>query len=278
MKVLIIPIAVLLALLFRPKDADAAPGDDAPGPDPEPEPEPDPEGPTLDPRNIARPRPEPPAPPTGGDGIAPPHRDPGADPGDLIGSEPDASWTLYPVRRGDRFLGTSSTRSIVWRALRSAAARAAKAAGLPASVADSIANDAQARIDYLDAIQELWWNDVMWATWGYGGEARPSGHGRAIRLIPTHVDVAAQIRARRTPERTIALGDPGRAGRGDARGDGRSFELLLLPGLDPDALLRGEIVVRGQVPRELDDLGVIVPAGTRLRRWGHGALAREFEP
>ena len=173
--------------------------------------------------------------------------------------------TLFQVVYGDYFLGQSTSHSIVYRALRTAAFLAARAQGKTEAEANDfakgIAGNANKRLQYLDLILCSPWNDLLYGTWGFGESAWAGPHGRSIRLMPYHADNRELLRQGKAPMRNIQLGAPADKGTGSARGawsDLESgFEYLWLPGLDLTALWnQGKIEVDPTPwPNAAEDMG-----------------------
>lgn len=154
---------------------------------------------------------------------------------------------MYQVRRGDILLGDSS-RSIVGRALRAAAAEVAARQGIDAKAfADEIAGSASRRRAYADLILCSGSNDMVYGTYGYGDQAYVGPHGRSIRMLKYHADNRSRAREGRPLLRNIAMLTPGKRQAGDRakpldRTRAVAFEWLWLPPLDLDRLYREKIV------------------------------------
>lgn len=177
------------------------------------------------------------------------------DPGEHEGTYPTPR-KMYQVRSGDIFGGTSSNRSIAYRALLSEAYVAAIEGGASDAEAKSFANEIASsgtnRLRYIDAILCAGVNDAVYGTWGYAGGAkygqeRVGPHGRTIRLMKYHPDNRARLTAGKPMRRNIALGDY--MSPGDGSGVplepelAEAFEFLFLPGLDRAALRNRELVI-----------------------------------
>lgn len=176
---------------------------------------------------------EPPLPPTG---PIPPGG--GIDLGEWRRKYPTPG-ALYQVSRGDTGLGTQSEHSIAYRALLSAGFLAARTVGgqsidesrkFGLDLAARYRGAPQRRIEYWQAIQCSGFNDAAYGTFGFGDKAMPAPSGRAIRLLPSHKDTAAALKAGRPIVRNIDL----HSGRELERAN--KFELLWLPELDLQAI------------------------------------------
>lgn len=195
-----------------PKPPIDTPDDDDPTHVP-PEPEPEDDGPSRVP-------PEP-------EEDDPPPREPPWD--DLVITYPRGGG-FYAVVEGDRFGGTSSTRSIAYRYLLSEAYAAALEVGElvhdeAVAWALAIAKQDKLRLRVIDLIQCSGWNDAMYGTEPVR-QSHASQHGRSIRLWPVHGPTAELLSEWLIPFRNVKMnGDPGDP-------DFRYFELLWMPAID----------------------------------------------
>lgn len=218
--------------------------------------------------------------------------------GELVSDYPGPA-RLYPVKYGDTFGGTNGTNSIAYRYLLSAGYLAAKEVGNrpdqeAQQFARSVAQTAGNRSKAIEIIQCCGWNDLLYGTYGWAeGKASPTSTGRAIRLLPQHSDVLSALENLDIPLRNIALGNPSDKGKGNAvgvsAGEGGSFELLWLPGLDLDALWSSggkTVQVGGEWPDGTSEalpppwvqaLGATVPEAVNVTRYGCGLGAWELE-
>lgn len=240
-------LASLLALLGFSQDAgaDSIPGKPTgPGPGPDP----DPEAPGPGGLKTPEEEPEPPG------GLKTPEADPEGgeafDPGVHESLYPTPT-RMYQVRKGDILGGEDSNRSIIYRALLSAAYTAAIEDGATdaeaKAFAKSIAKNGNLRRQYRDAMQCVGLNDAAYGTWGYGDKAKPGPHGRAIRLLRYHANNRQRLMAGKGFIRNIRWGDwktPGdKSGTPMDPELADEYEYFFLPGLNHAALLQGEIIV-----------------------------------
>lgn len=137
---------------------------------------------------------------------------------------------FYPVEEGDRFGGTSSTRSIAYRYLLSEAYAAALEVGElvhdeAVAWALAVAKQDKLRLRVIDLIQCSGWNDAMYGTHPVQ-QSHASQHGRSIRLWPVHGPTEELLAEGLMPFRNATMnGNP-------ADGDFRHYELLWLPAID----------------------------------------------
>lgn len=148
---------------------------------------------------------------------------------------------LYQVVAGDEFFGDAKTGGIVARALHAAVLEAAAASGMTQAkalqLAAVVAADAQARVEYLQAIQCSPWNDALYGTWRHSS-AYPGAHGRIVTLTPKHDAVYDRLLDGEAPRRTVHLGKPADVGTTKSPGGvGSRLPLVWLPVLDAEALL-----------------------------------------
>ncbi|MEX1365185.1 MAG: hypothetical protein AB1Z98_18805 [Nannocystaceae bacterium] len=185
---------------------------------------------------------------------------------------------FYQVRTGDRFGGTSSTRSIAYRYLLSEAyLTATEVAGMEhedaMSWAATVAKQDKLRLRVIDLYQCSGWNDAM-----YGADpvqvSRASAHGRSILLRPVHGPTATLLHAGETPVRNVTMGG------NPADGDLRRFELLWSPAID-------RVVLWDSGGEVLTTTGMLWPDGSSMENpppWvmalgiedGSGALQGAF--
>ena len=210
--------------------------------------------------------------------------------GEILTSYPQPGH-LYQVKQGDVFLGTGS-RSIVYRALQQAGYQAASAMGDSpegASVfGQTVAGSAQNRTKYLQMILCSGWNDGLYGTHGFGGQAFEGPAGRSIRLLPVHANNLQRLRNKQTPIRNIQLRTPADRGKGNAKAVDSSisgsFELLWLPAINYTRLFesRGtDLTTEGivwdgtqwpmtQPPPWVAQLGISVDESVNRTTWGCG--------
>jgi len=157
----------------------------------------------------------------------PPPREPPWE--DLVVTYPRGG-VFYPVVEGDRFGGTSSTRSIAYRYLLSEAYAAALEEGElvhdeAVAWALAVAKQDKLRLRVIDLIQCSGWNDAMYGTEPVR-QSHASQHGRSIRLWPVHGPTADLLAEGLTPFRNVRMnGNPGDP-------DFRHFEILWMPAID----------------------------------------------
>ncbi len=140
--------------------------------------------------------------------------------------------TFYPVQKGDTGYG------IAYRYLRSAGFLAATKFGkLDAAAANQfavqVAKGVQRQVKVWKGIQCNGFNDAAFATYGYKGSSVPGPHGRAIRLLPQHVDILERIAGDQSVLRNMKWRRPKDKGKGGGVGANNSFreyETLWLPG------------------------------------------------
>ncbi len=143
----------------------------------------------------------------------------------------------YQVRYQDFFGGTNKSRSIAYRAIRSAGYEAAIEHGATVpeaqAFADQVAASGKNRAIYIQAIQCVAFNDLLYGTWGYGNKAKPALHGRAIRLMKYHADNRTRLIEGKPVVRNIKIGRYQTAGDKSGRPIdseiASQFEYLLLP-------------------------------------------------
>lgn len=238
-------IAALLLLLFgvsttasaKPPDDD---DDDLPPPPPD---TPDDDGPRpAVPEPVPRPAVPPPQPPQ--------PSVPSLNIDDWIEDYPTGE-SFYQVRSGDMFGGTNSNRSIAYRYLLTEAFLAAKEFGnlddnKARTWSRSVAQRGNMRLQAIDIIQCAWINDALYGTWGYGLQAKPGPHGRAIRLLPYHPDNRRMVFDGLGLSRNIELRRPADAGKDGPWNKGlggpadpemrEEFELLWMPAINRKVL------------------------------------------
>lgn len=177
---------------------------------------------------------------------------------------------FYQVKVGDTLLGTSAKRSITKRAVSQKAYLVAKQHGLSDAEALQYATErsgADNRLTYFHAIQCDRWNDELYGTFGYGPQAVPSQHGRAIRMLPQHQKNSARLRSLDAPVRSILLRSTNDRGKGNgfaAPGAPRGhLEFLWLPEIDGDHLwTTGQVrVFSGGPPPFVQQLGIVDASG-----------------
>lgn len=158
---------------------------------------------------------------------------------------------MYQVKKGEIFGGEDSKRSIAYRALLTAGYLAGKnvlklSESKAQAFAREIAKSKVRRAQYIDLIQCAGINDAAYGTWGYSSNARPGPHGRAIRLLPYHVNNRRQLAEGLPLIRNIAMGSHMSPGDGSGvalRSDLReTWEFLLMPRLDLTALASRQVV------------------------------------
>lgn len=177
---------------------------------------------------------------------------------------------FHSVVSGDIFLGTDSNRSIVYRALLSGAYQAAIDGGAADNAArtfaQSIANNPSKRMDYYNLILCSPWNDAVSGTWGYGEQALPGPHGRAIRMLKFHPDNRKRLTEGLPAMRNIERGDPSwrqqqppREAKAIWQDAAVAFEYLWLPGIDLDALWSQSVIRESPEPWGNGDSRIMPP-------------------
>lgn len=195
---------------------------------------------------------------------------------------------LFQVKFKDIFLGTyvpeeqGDTRSLVYAVLYDAAFEAAtQIGGMPTVDAEDFATKFAStpahRMDYYNLILCSPWNDALYGTYGYGAQAVPGDHGRAIRFLPRHNDIRKALITGESLKRNISIGDPQNPGNGQSPKldpSGNSLEYLWFPRISLTALWNSGIVTTAQpdaAPGIMPppEIAAMIPApGGIVNQWG----------
>ena len=159
-------------------------------------------------------------------------------------SETPRAGFLYQVKAGDNF------KKIAEQALFDAAYSSGFAQSANPTQAQQIAqqaaNSGSFRLQYRELIYCSPWNDYLYGTHAYGpGTPASSLTGRAIRLRPKQIDNVAQIAGGNPPARNERWGKPAdqnKGGKSPVNAGQNSYELLWLPGINLDKIVKKDIL------------------------------------